>query len=63
MRISSTLVLLLSLSFTTKAQTPCENGMADIYPCDGYDLLYHYPLGHCKVLKGLCSSIFLRNQS
>ena len=44
MRISSTLILLLSLSLTTKAQTPCENGMADIYPCDGYDLLYHYPL-------------------
>ena len=44
MRLTSTLIVLLSLSLSIKAQTPCENGMADIYPCNGYDLLYHYPL-------------------
>ncbi|MFK5972085.1 MAG: choice-of-anchor B family protein [Flavobacteriaceae bacterium] len=26
------------------AFTPCENGMAGIYPCDGYDLLARIPL-------------------
>ena len=26
------------------AQTTCENGMADIYPCDGYDLYKYFPL-------------------
>lgn len=25
-------------------QFPCENGMADIYPCDGYDLMSHIGL-------------------
>lgn len=24
-------------------QYPCENGFADIYPCDGYDLMAHIP--------------------
>jgi choice-of-anchor B domain-containing protein len=27
------------------AQTPCENGFAGIYPCDGYDLQSHISLG------------------
>jgi len=27
----------------TIAQFPCENGFADIYPCDGYDLMAHIP--------------------
>ena len=44
MRLTSTLIVLLSLSLSIEAQIPCENGLADIYPCDGYDLLYHYPL-------------------
>lgn len=37
--------LLLSLLFTliTNAQTPCENGMAGIFPCSGYDLLSEIP--------------------
>ena len=26
------------------AQTPCNNGMAGSYPCDGFDLLSHIPL-------------------
>jgi len=35
-----------ALSFPTilSSQTLCENGMADIYPCDGYDLYTHFPL-------------------
>ncbi len=36
--------LSLSLSLLTQTITPCENGMAGDYPCDGYDLLTHYPL-------------------
>ena len=27
-----------------QAQTPCENGMAGSYPCNGYDLQAHIPL-------------------
>ena len=26
------------------AQTPCDNGFAGSYPCDGFDLLSHFPL-------------------
>ncbi|MEM9679293.1 MAG: choice-of-anchor B family protein [Bacteroidota bacterium] len=25
-------------------QFPCENGLADIYPCDGFDLMSHIPI-------------------
>jgi len=28
----------------TSAQFPCENGLAGIYPCDGYDLMAHIPI-------------------
>ena len=35
--------LVTSFSFT-QAQTICENGFADIYACDGYDLYTHFPL-------------------
>ena len=35
--------LVASFSFT-QAQTICENGFADIYACDGYDLYTHFPL-------------------
>lgn len=28
----------------TRGATPCESGMAAIYPCDGYDLLFHMDL-------------------
>ena len=35
-------VLLISFTFIN-AQTPCENGMAGIYPCDGYDLQVFIP--------------------
>ncbi len=32
-------------TFFAFAQTPCENGFADGYPCDGYDLQSHISLG------------------
>jgi choice-of-anchor B domain-containing protein len=35
---------LLLTSFFTKAQSPCVNGMAGIYPCNQVDLLAHVPL-------------------
>ncbi|MBT6175269.1 MAG: choice-of-anchor B family protein, partial [Flavobacteriales bacterium] len=35
--------LVASSSFT-QAQTICEEGFADIYACDGYDLYTHFPL-------------------
>ncbi len=38
------LPILLACFTVLKAQTPCENGMAGIYPCNGYDLLAHMPL-------------------
>lgn len=37
------LLLLLSSIITLNAQTPCENGMAGIYPCNGYDLQAFIP--------------------
>ncbi len=43
MRLLFTLIFLYIIH-SFNAQIPCENGMADIYPCDGYDLLYHYSL-------------------
>jgi choice-of-anchor B domain-containing protein len=37
------LISLISLLFSESfAQTPCENGMSDIYPCDNVDLLKHF---------------------
>ncbi len=38
------LPILLVCFSVIQAQTPCENGMAGIYPCNGYDLLAHMPL-------------------
>ena len=35
---------LLVSSVFVKAQTPCENGFAGDYPCNGYDLLSHVSL-------------------
>lgn len=29
----------------TRNATPCQSGMADIYPCNGYDLLFQMDLG------------------
>lgn len=38
--------ILISLLFqgTAFAQTPCENGMAGIYPCNDYDLMSNLPI-------------------
>ena len=46
MKHLSILALALNLSIFVSAQvvTPCENGFAGEYACDGYDLLTHYPL-------------------
>ena len=40
------LAVLLSFSFlnATNAQTPCESGMAGIYPCNDYDLMSRIPI-------------------
>ena len=40
------LAVLLSFSFlnVTNAQTPCESGMAGIYPCNDYDLMSRIPI-------------------
>ena len=29
---------------SSTAQFPCENGIADIYPCNNYDLMAHIPI-------------------
>ena len=44
MKRLSILATILSLGLSLNSQTPCENGFAGEYPCDGYDLLTHYPL-------------------
>ncbi len=42
--MKKTLVVLMTLTaLITLAQTPCENGMAGAYPCNGYDLLSEMP--------------------
>ncbi len=38
------LAIALSLNLGAFAQTPCTNGFADNYPCNGYDLQSHIPL-------------------
>ena len=37
-------ILLFTFSIAI-AQTPCVNGMAGSYPCDGYDLQSFIPFG------------------
>ena len=32
--------------------SPCENGFAGIYPCDGYDLMAHLPLSTLNATEG-----------
>lgn len=44
MRRIATLGLALALFSGLNAQTPCEDGMAGDYPCDGYDLYKYFPL-------------------
>ena len=46
MKHLSILAVALNISLFLSAQvvTPCENGFAGEYACDGYDLLTHYPL-------------------
>ena len=45
-------------TFFAFAQTPCENGIAAGYPCDGYALLSHISLGQMNALgKALLKSI------
>lgn len=44
MKRLSILATILGLGLSLNSQTPCENGFAGEYPCDGYDLLTHYPL-------------------
>ncbi|MBC8149812.1 MAG: choice-of-anchor B family protein, partial [Bacteroidetes bacterium] len=34
----------LFLIFKTQAQIPCEDGFADIYPCEGFNLSSHFTL-------------------
>lgn len=43
--------LIASISIVT-AQTPCDNGMAGIYPCDGYDLQSHISLSTMNAQDG-----------
>ena len=46
MKHLSILAVALNLSHCLSAQvvTPCENGFAGEYACDGYDLLTYFPL-------------------
>ena len=47
----SLLVISFSIS-SVVAQTPCENGMAGQYPCDGYDLLSQISLSEMNANAG-----------
>ena len=50
----SFICLIISVSCSSEqpnstAPWPCENGMADIYPCNGYDLMSHMTLSELSV--------------
>jgi len=40
------------VDLTDTPMATCENGFADIYPCDGYDLMAHITLNTMGALKG-----------
>lgn len=44
--------ILFLFSFNAIAQTPCENGFAGQYPCDGYDLQAHITLAQMNANGG-----------
>ncbi|MBT3872606.1 MAG: choice-of-anchor B family protein, partial [Flavobacteriaceae bacterium] len=46
------LSIALSVTLFTFAQTPCENGYALNYPCDGYDLQSHISLAEMGASDG-----------
>ncbi|MDC8004117.1 choice-of-anchor B family protein [Aureisphaera galaxeae] len=41
----------LFISISLCAQTPCESGMADIFPCENYDLVSQIPLSTMNSVK------------
>jgi len=45
-------LLALIISAITFAQTPCDSGMAGVYPCDGYDLQSHISLAEMNAQDG-----------
>lgn len=45
MKTKKITIIALLATFFAFAQTPCENGMAANYPCDGFDLQSHFSLG------------------
>ncbi|HLU50593.1 MAG TPA: choice-of-anchor B family protein [Flavobacteriaceae bacterium] len=52
--MKSTLLVPVFLLFSLfgYSQTPCENGFAGSYPCDGYDLLAHFNLNVLNASSG-----------
>lgn len=46
------LLSLLFMSFTGYAQTPCSNGFAGAFPCNGFDLIAHLDLNDLNAESG-----------
>ena len=46
------LLVFTSYSLLSNAQTPCESGMADIYPCNDYDLMSRIPISTLATTSG-----------
>ncbi|MBX2828203.1 MAG: choice-of-anchor B family protein [Flavobacteriaceae bacterium] len=51
MKKLSYLFLFVCIFSSLQAQTPCENGTAGIFPCEGYDLISQIPLSTMNSVK------------
>lgn len=52
MRLLVTIALVVVCFSKIQAQTPCEDGFAGIYPCQGFDLLAHFSLSQLNASSG-----------
>lgn len=50
--MKKTLFYLFLVSFYSQAQTPCDNGLAETYPCSAYDLQAHIDLSTLNASSG-----------
>lgn len=52
MKFTTTFFTTLFLGLIIQAQTPCVNGFAGSFPCDGYDLMAHFNLNALNASSG-----------
>ena len=52
MKNKVSILLTLFFTFVCFSQTPCDSGMAGVYPCDGFDLLSEFTVGDLDSTRG-----------